>query len=362
MKILLVFILIISPIYSNGVANGYFDRSEICSNAVEISISFPGLEEIGDQTIQVNATICQKIARIFDDGLRSLQSVAGDKDAFEVFNKTIRELVEIGVISDEQAERLQERIVNRLWEGKRHVWEKTSTRNINLSDFVDNAFCLIYGEANETFEMDLISRIYDVVLRVPIDSLFLLLRLGLAILEEYGYDMPLAHPLEEIFLLAEHIIRCLKIHSPIAVSGALYFGHHYMDDSGLPPTFSHGNVWTLGLYGAKNWSGVFHGGFSTYSYLNPYPFYPLFLYLLYIEIYLDEYSGWHVSETMMEMLDFALFVLYFPIFSLYYADPYGTEIYLPGAIGFYGIYIKVPIIDRAYFMGYSHAVSIENVQ
>ena len=356
----LAFILILLSTLPASIIDSEKGSQAKQSSLIEISISFPGLKGFKNQTLNISREKYIELRCIFNDTLEALEKAETDKKVCRIFNETIEKLKGLGILPWVDLKKLQENLTDQYLKSKQfeRLLEKLDKR-FEFLESVDNALCLICGETNETFEMDLLSRMYDLTIRAPL-LITSLLWLNIIVfiaeyldvtLEEYPSSIDyllclLALPAVETADMIYHS----PIHSPLPISGAIYFGYKDLKRK----CFSHGHVWTSGLKGVKTWNGTFRGTFPDIFY----PFYPLFIsYTILVE------SLSSISPQYKDLLNLMLIISFFslaPIFLFYYPAPSEScKLYFPGVIGFYGIYIKIPSNDYASFMGYAHAVSID---
>lgn len=356
----LVFTLIILSILPSAVVNSEKRSQTDSKDVVEISILFPGFgKEFGNRTLKISKEKYVKLGEIFNVTLESLEKAETDEEICRIFNETIVKLKDMGILSGIDIKRLQRLVINRYLKSKKYTQflEKLS-KKFNISDKVDNLFCLICGraDANRSFDIDLLSRIYDFGVRLPISITALVVAMLLRML------LPSSDSLENLldFLCWIPIgISFIHLQSPLPVFGALYLGAEEIiiyDPNGktyLRP--AHGHVWTKGLKGVKVWDGTFYGNFSILFY----PYYPILSYSLLLIEYLQEKMPQY--SDILNKLSISLLLLRFPIlifmYSIFLNFRWCVD-WLPAALGYNGIFIKVPS-SYSFFIGYAHAVSIK---
>ncbi len=356
----LVFALIVLSMLPSAIVGSERKLHVDSKDTVEISISFSGFgKEFGNRTLEISEEKYVKLEKIFNATLESLEKAETDEEVCRIFNETIVKLKEMGFLSGINVKKLQRLIAGKYLENKKYaeLLEKMN-KKFNTLDKIDNLFCLICGrvDANRSFDIDLLSRIYDLGVRLPISITALVVAMLLRIL------LPSSDSLENFleFLCWIPIgISLIHLQSPLPVFGALYLGAEEIiiyDPNGktfLRP--AHGHVWTKGLKGVKVWDGAFYGNFSILFY----PYYPILSYSLLLIKYLQEKMPQY--SDILNKLSIPLLLLRFPILIFMYSifsNFRWCVNWLPAALGYNGIFIKVSS-SYSFFIGYAHAVSIE---
>lgn len=365
-------VLIVLSIFPSAIVNGKDTLSTQSHDTIKITISFPGLMGFKNQTISISEKKYRELERIFNETLDELMSTKTDGERCRIFSKTIDELKDIGVLQDNHAEKIKRAIMRRYLLGRMHahLMEKMGTKT-DLPDNESNRFCLVCGIANGVMPMNIVTKAWDIGVRLPAFLLAMALNGLLGVLTPYMDNPPF--PLFVLilciavleYILTPIILFPLQMFTPILGLfglGALSFGIVKINMTS-PPEWevdlpSHGFVWTSGVSGMKMWSGCIVGNI-------PMDYYPYYFVPIYLDAIVEQMMENSSSQGLVMLLQLLSTILWLPAVLLYYEIyEYGSSILLcfpHGVIGYTGILIRRGFMRCGFFLGYASMVSLREL-
>jgi len=367
--------LIIISMFPYAVVNSKGTTPVQSHDTVEIVVSFPGLRGFGNRSISISEEKYEELEKLFNRTLEALQDTKTDRDVFRIYDNAIEKLKELGILKDFDAEKIKKVIKRRYLIGKTCAGLlKNANKESNRSDNSVNTFCFVCGIANGVMPMNIVTKAWDLGVRLPAAALFITIERFFDLIEPYVNDFPFllfAFILGLVgleYVLVPIILSPLQMFIPVfslSALGALSFGMVGINLSSPPEwkiyTPSHGIVWTSGANGVKIWNGQFVGNIS----LEYYPYYSLLIYLETIAEQMMENSSRQGLGMLLQLLSTILWTPAIFLYYGFYEFESGSNAHIVcfphGVIGYSGILIRRSFMRCGLFLGYASTVSIKNV-
>jgi len=285
--------------------NANISKASVDSELVEFTTELCGLDG-GKHTVSLSKEEAEEVEQLIDSIKVRLDKVETREEAVEVFNEAVVELDKYGLLgglSVKQAERL----VAGRYQNSRVVklLEKLCGEKPTTQGDYENQFCLIAGKTTYTGT-------YGLIWWIGVHTIWLLIRI-IRDLNPFWLQCLLA-----LSLIPPTVLGMISTLNPFALSHTIGFGAEvFTVMGGNYDVEAEGWIWTQGTNGAWTIDRPFFG---------------------------------RMSETPLFFLPFPFLIIY----NMY-----------PGAIGFTGLKISLPIVDSGmtfdcFFLGSSIAVKLSS--
>jgi len=235
------------------------------NDLVEVTTQACGINGFGNTTVKLTRQQYQHLEQYLVDFRVRLNQTETREDAIPIFKEAVVELNTYGLLPKRMSVEQAQRLVTGLYQNTKLVkyLEKLSSKSENLSLQEGNALCLIYGDAKSyTYFQGPVSKVIYYVgcilenILVKYHLFNSLIGVGLTFLTLFLFYFS-----RFIFFISD------ALRNFPYIGGIIYYGQltqtsnkeHYYSPA-------EGNIWTIGLFGIKQWNGSFYGNLPSFGF------------------------------------------------------------------------------------------------
>jgi len=245
--ILLLIGVIVAPPINYGVVKASTDN-----DLVEVTSQACGIQGYGNTIVKLTREQNKELEQYLVEFQARLNQTTTREEAVPIFKEAVVELNKYGLLPKGMSVKRAQLLVTVSYQNIKiaNYFKKPSTNSINSWAYVDNSFCLLYGNTRRnTMFQGPISRVISIVLFMLANGNNHFVKLFLTILILYN----LLHLMSSYLVF--HIFKVVPY-----LGNTIYYGMQEQAP-GANPQFlpAQGEIWTMGLAGKINGSGQFYG-------------------------------------------------------------------------------------------------------